>query len=48
MTITFPVSLEDKRKLSLNYVKDKTKIQRDKNDYPEGRDLGNEKSNSKF
>lgn len=27
MTIAFPISLEDKRKLSFNYMKGETKIQ---------------------
>lgn len=48
MTIAFPIFLEDKRKLPFNYMKGKTKIQVDKNDYTEDRDLGNEKAESKF
>lgn len=45
MTIAFPISLEDKTKLSFNYMKGETKIN---NYYTGGRDLGNEKAKSKF
>lgn len=47
MTIMVPESLEDKRKISLNYVKGEAKVQVDQNDYTEGTDVGNDKAESK-
>lgn len=47
VTIIFPISLEDKRKLSPNCMKGESKIQVHKKDYSEGTDFGNDKAKSK-
>lgn len=48
MTQLFSVSLKDKRKTSLNFMKGDTKIQVDKSDYTEGgTDVGKAKAKCK-